>query len=383
MFSKIKNLRTPLKRSKLLIALNENEEIGEIEIRGDYEKDKRRISLRADFGKVAIGPISPIFNELAPISIFSMPFSGEIALSISLDEKPDVIFAALWPLTSLVGIAHKLSGSNSILIFSDHNPLSEQYYYFNFIQKFCMRIFTNITYRLADHHVSVSNDIRNDLNKYFKLSGSKFVVINNLVTFPKSSSLDSNDFGDLDRIKNFQGYKILSVGQMKEQKNHKLLIDAFKIVTKSYKAILIIVGSGDMYKETKQYVEANNLFNQVLLPGHSSRITEYYKNADLFALSSKYEGFGNVLIEALHFGLPIVSTNCSGGPKEILCDNEFGILVKNYSPQELATGIMQMSAPSPLKIQPSLRTPVISTILFELYDQVSTLDQSNFAIGGV
>lgn len=258
------------------------------------------------------------------------------------DEKPDAIFAALWPLTSIVGIAHKLSGSNSILIFSDHNPLSEQYYYFNFIQTFCMRIFTNITYRLADYHVSVSNDIRNDLNKYFKLSGPKFVVINNLVTFPKSSSLNSNDSGDLDRIKNFQGYKILSVGQMKEQKNHKLLIDAFKIVTQSYKAILIIVGSGEMYKETKQYVEANNLFNQVLLPGHSSRITEYYKNADLFALSSKYEGFGNVLIEALHFGLPIVSTNCSGGPKEILCDNEYGILVKNYSPQELATGIIQI-----------------------------------------
>jgi len=258
------------------------------------------------------------------------------------DEKPDAIFAALWPLTSLVGIAHRLSSSRAALVFSDHNPLSQQYYYFNFFQKALMRIFTNITYRLADHHVSVSNDIRNDLKNYFKLSGSKFVVINNLVTFPTANSLHSNDSKYLERIKNFQGYKILSVGQMKEQKNHKLLIDAFKIISKSFEAILIIVGSGDMFEETKQYVEANNLSNQVVLPGHSSQIIEYYKIADLFALSSKYEGFGNVLIEALYFGLPIVATNCSGGPKEILGNDQYGILVKNNSPQELANGIIQI-----------------------------------------
>jgi hypothetical protein len=63
------------------------------------------------------------------------------------DEKPDAIFAALWPLTSIVGIAHKLSGSDSVLLFSDHLPLSELYYYFNFFQTFCLRIFPNMTFR--------------------------------------------------------------------------------------------------------------------------------------------------------------------------------------------------------------------------------------------
>jgi glycosyltransferase involved in cell wall biosynthesis len=257
-------------------------------------------------------------------------------------SKPDVIYVATWPLTSLTGVSHFFSSHQCKLIFSDHNPLSEQYNYFNFSKTILMRIFTNLTYRFCDHHISVSNDIREDLIRNFKLKSSKFIVINNMVKFPTNHSTSFDDSEHLNRIKEFKGYKILSVGRMKDQKNHKLLIDAFDLIQKKHDAILIIVGSGDKYEDTKQYAMEKSLFEKIVMPGHSNQVAEYYKHSDIFALSSLYEGFGNVIIEALHFGLPVVSTNCSGGPKEILKCKKYGILVPNHSPRLLANGMMKL-----------------------------------------
>jgi glycosyltransferase involved in cell wall biosynthesis len=257
-------------------------------------------------------------------------------------SKPDSIYVATWPLTSLSGISRFFSSHQSNLIFSDHNPLTQQYHYFNVAKRHLMRIFTNLTYKFCDYHISVSNDVRIDLMKNFKLKGSKFVVINNMVKFPSNNSSSFDDSEHLNRIKEFKGYKILTVGRMKDQKNHKLLIDAFDLVQKKYDAMLIIVGSGDKYEDTKGYALEKNLAEKIVMPGHSDQVAEYYKNSDIFALSSLYEGFGNVIVEALHFGLSIVSTNCSGGPKEILGSNKYGILVPNHSPRLLADGMIKL-----------------------------------------
>jgi glycosyltransferase involved in cell wall biosynthesis len=257
-------------------------------------------------------------------------------------HKPYSIYVAMWPLTSLTGIALALSSHKCDLIFSDHNPLSEQYGNFNFIKNFLMKIFINLTYRLCNYHVSVSADVRADLLKTNWLKGNHFVVINNLVKFPENKQLPIDDLKYLNTLKDFKGHKILSVGRMKEQKNHRLLIDAFELVLKKHDAILIIVGSGPKFDETKDYVRKKNMLDKVIMPGHSLQVSEYYKYSDIFALSSLYEGFGNVLIEAMHFGLPIVSTNCSGGPKEILKNNKYGLLVPNHSPKLLANGMIAL-----------------------------------------
>ena len=257
-------------------------------------------------------------------------------------HKPDSVYVALWPLTSLTGIACMLSSHKCDLIFSDHNPLSEQYLYFNLVKKLLMKIFINLTYRLCDHHISVSTDVRTDLIKTSGLKGSNFVVINNLVKFPENNSSSFEDSKHLNKLKEFKGYKILSVGHMKEQKNHQLLIDAFDLVLEKHDAILIIVGSGHKFEDTKEYALKKNLMEKIIMPGQSQQVTEYYKNSDIFALSSLYEGFGNVLIEAMYFGLPIVSTNCTGGPKEILANNKYGILVPNHSPRLLADGMIEL-----------------------------------------
>ncbi len=75
------------------------------------------------------------------------------------------------------------------------------------------------------------------------------------------------------------------------------------------------------------------------MPGYMLNPSPYFRSADLFVLSSDYEGFGNVIVEAMSVGLPIVSTDCPDGPAEILSQGKFGTLVPPRNPAALARAI--------------------------------------------
>ena len=89
-----------------------------------------------------------------------------------------------------------------------------------------------------------------------------------------------------------------------------------------------LIGKGYLKDDITDYINANNLESQVKIVGYKENVYPYYKKADLFILSSKYEGLPNTLIEALTFGLNIISTDCKTGPKEILKNGKFGKLFK-------------------------------------------------------
>jgi glycosyltransferase involved in cell wall biosynthesis len=79
----------------------------------------------------------------------------------------------------------------------------------------------------------------------------------------------------------------------------------------------------------------------VLMPGETMNPTPYYRSADVFALSSDYEGFGNVIVEALACGVPVVSTNCRSGPSEILENGRYGRLVPVRDADALAQAMIE------------------------------------------
>lgn len=129
---------------------------------------------------------------------------------------------------------------------------------------------------------------------------------------------------------------IIGVGRLSLPKGFDTLIRAFNIVQKKMDARLVILGEGDKRKELEQLVEELGLNEKVWMPGYEKNPYRYIKKADLFVLSSLFEGLPNVLIEALALGIPCVSTRCKSGPKEILLDGEGGYLVDVGAVEQMA-----------------------------------------------
>lgn len=132
---------------------------------------------------------------------------------------------------------------------------------------------------------------------------------------------------------------MLAVGSFKTQKNFPLLIRAFAQLPQSLKAKLIILGEGVLRPELEMLIQELGLQERVALPGFALDPSCWYRSADLFVLSSNWEGFGNVIVEALECGMPVVSTDCPSGPAEILANGRYGQLVPVGDATALAAAI--------------------------------------------
>lgn len=112
-------------------------------------------------------------------------------------------------------------------------------------------------------------------------------------------------------------FTFVTVGRLDKGKNHKLIIDAIKDID----ADLWIIGDGELKEELQKYIKQHNLNHKVYLFGKKENPFAYISKAECFVFASNHEGFPNVLVEALACELPIISTDCQSGPREILAPN--------------------------------------------------------------
>jgi glycosyltransferase involved in cell wall biosynthesis len=166
---------------------------------------------------------------------------------------------------------------------------------------------------------------------------------------------DPNPWGAL------QGKRILSVGALREGKDHALLVRAFARVRKNVEATLVILGEGSERQNLTRLIEEMGLTESVRLPGFVLDPYPWYREADLFVLASRSEGFGNVLVEAMECGLPVVSTDCPAGPREILRDGRYGMLVPVGNVEAMANGIQEALNGAPAPTQQKERAAEFST----------------------
>jgi glycosyltransferase involved in cell wall biosynthesis len=164
-------------------------------------------------------------------------------------------------------------------------------------------------------------------------------VIYNPVPLPTREGALENDVQKLWNGRS--GWRLITVGTLKTQKNHALLIRAFRRLLESVEATLLILGGGDMFEATAEVARAEGVADRVIMPGATSNPAPYYRSADLFVLSSDWEGLPTVLIEALGFGLPVVSTDCCSGPAEILENGRYGQLVSVGDANALAVAMAE------------------------------------------
>jgi glycosyltransferase involved in cell wall biosynthesis len=240
-------------------------------------------------------------------------------------RRPDALLAAMWPLTVIAPVAACLSRHTCAVLVSEHGILSAQYRDWGMLHYAALKFSTAIGYRLSHNRVAVSSGLALDIASLSWMQPDSFnTIYNPVVPRPVPSA---------EAIATAEGWwagaggeRILTVGTMKAVKNHPLLLRAFARLDRP-QARLMFLGDGTGRASLLTLAQELGIADRVVFAGFHSDPTPFYATADLFVLSSDYEGFGNVIVEALACGTPVVSTNCPSGPAEILENGRFGRLV--------------------------------------------------------
>ncbi|MCX6732990.1 MAG: glycosyltransferase [Candidatus Roizmanbacteria bacterium] len=180
-----------------------------------------------------------------------------------------------------------------------------------------LRKLITFLYNRADAIVVVSNGVKTDLISHFRIK-RKITVIHNGVLLMKVRAIHREN------IKN----RILSIGRLVPQKDFITLIYAFaELIEDIPDAQLTIVGDGIQKKILISLVKYLKLGKKVVFKGWKHINSKYFNNTDIFILSSFREGFPYVLLEAMNAGVPIISTDSPFGPKELLENDKYGIVI--------------------------------------------------------
>lgn len=195
-------------------------------------------------------------------------------------------------------------------VLSEHSLLSKQYAENN-LKSFINKLLINSLYKHSDNIITVSKYCKYDLEVNFNIKNNLYPIYNPIDI--ESINKKKDEYIDIELKK----FTFVTIGRLDQGKNHKLMIDAIKDID----ANLLIIGDGVLRDDLKQYIKMMNLENKVFLLGLQSNPFKYLSKSDAFIFSSNYESFGMVLLEALACDLPIISTDCLSGPREILSPN--------------------------------------------------------------
>lgn len=227
------------------------------------------------------------------------------------------------------------------LVYREANTLDHIYnspWYKRWVWYALMRV----SYARADSVIANSKGTELHLLKSKILKNNKVRVFDNPVLPANVDELLSAEVDD-SWLENPKLRVILNVGRLHKQKNHALLIKAFAAVEKKLSdARLIILGEGGEEGRLRKLSEDEGVAEKIRIIPFQKNPFPYYRRADVFVLSSEYEGFGNVIVEALSSGNPVISTNCPGGPPDILGGGKFGVLTEVGSVESLTLSILEV-----------------------------------------
>lgn len=254
-------------------------------------------------------------------------------------QKPDAVLSVIRGANTNLGFA-SIGLKKIQIVFREANTMHDtlaKHWLIRMVDLLIMRF----SYKKADRIIANSEGTKSDLIKKRIVSKNKILVIPNPVLnnnyLEISKEPVNNNF-----INDRKTKTILSIGRLHRQKNYPLLIKAFKTVNNHNKDTrLIIIGQGDEKEALEKMIKELHLTEVVNIEGFKQNIYPYLRKADVFALSSSWEGFGNVIVEALAMGKPVVCTNCQGGPKYILDNGRYGKLVPVDSAELFAEAIIE------------------------------------------
>ncbi len=241
-------------------------------------------------------------------------------------------------------VAGRLARTTARIVLTEHNQVDKSADFFGGNSRSYRAI--PWTYPYADLIVCVSDGVRDSLCRYARMKPDKMHVIHNPIV--SSDLIDKAAQPCPHPWATDTGVPlILAVGRLATAKNYPMMLRAFAILRRQRRARLLILGNGQARDSLAALIVELGVSGDVELHGYSANPYAFMSRASLFVLSSSWEGFPTVLVEALACGSPVVSTDCPSGPREILLDGELGALVPVGDDAALAEAMMRaLDAPA-------------------------------------
>lgn len=241
--------------------------------------------------------------------------------------------------------ARRLSGTSTRVVCTVHNTMTKAAPNSSSLRSRLMPTILRTFYPSADEVVAVSHGVAKDMSDVTGFPLHRIRVIYNPVITPDLIAGLAQPPGH-PWVADAGPPVVLGVGRLTRQKDFQTLVRAFAIVRQQRPARLLILGEGEERSSIEALVRELDLVSAVALPGFVPGALGCMAHAAVFVLSSAWEGLPTVLIEALAAGIPVVSTDCPSGPREILRGGELGLLVPPGDARALADGILAALAGS-------------------------------------
>ncbi len=298
------------------------------------------------------------------LRLFWMPFKYK---KICKENKTDISFSFL-NRANYINILSKLIGNKSKVIISERAMPSLQHA--SGVQGTINRFLIKNLYPHADMVTANSDGNVLDLKRNFGINNVQ--ILNNMFDLNMIKQL-SNETVKI----SFQNtrFTFITVGRLDNGKNHKIIIEAIKDID----ANLIIVGDGKLKASLQELIKKYDLESKVCLVGFDNNPYKYMKISDCFVFTSLHEGFPNVLIEAMVCGLPIISTDCKSGPREILAPSSE---VDYQMSDGIETGEYGILIPTNNKLSliKAMKTIIKDKSLLKNYQKSSSRRGENFSV---
>ncbi len=263
-----------------------------------------------------------------------------------IKKNPNHIFISSFPRFNAISLlARKFSGAPVKVIIIEHKAFSlfattSRFFVHRFIARFMFPHFIKLFYPTADAIICVSYGVKKDLLTFIANSPKISVIYNPVVTESIGQLCGQEVSHPWFFDKNVP--IVLAVGRLIYAKDYPTLLTSFANVLKKVPVRLAILGEGDQRAALELRAAELGIQESVAFLGFDQNPYKYMSRASVFVLSSVHEGFGNVLVEAMACGVPVVSTDCKSGPSEIIQNGQNGLLVPPKDKEALAEALLKI-----------------------------------------
>ena len=258
-------------------------------------------------------------------------------------EKPDILLSNVDLNNVAALLAKAVSFSSTKVVICQHNPISTSFA----LEGTWLYRYLGLSYRmlspLITRAVAVSGGVAVELGTLAGLHSEQVLTINNPVVGPDFQAR-CEEPADHRWFEQRWAPVFVTAGRMVAHKDHETMIRALAIHRRQFDSRLIILGTGPLSETLRDLVAQLGLEHSVDFLGFRSNVLPFIRQADAFVLSSRCEGFGNVIVEALGCGTPVISTRCEYGPAEILDDGRYGVLVETRNPAAMARAMDEVAS---------------------------------------